>query len=119
MTRDEWKAFDHALRSDARAFKAKHGGNPCFRRYFLHNGIEWAVTRYRDWRDWKTYARPSIIRRRPIASLIHAELDCAAEFRRKARTEASLGKRGARVSIKCAREWRIEHETGWLAAQAA
>lgn len=119
MTRNEWKAFDRHLRSDAQAFKDRLGGYPCFRRYFAHNGIEWSITRFRDYRDWKSYARPSIIRQRPIASLIHGELDCAAEFRRKARNQPDLGKRGARVSTQCAREWRLEYSTGWLAAQNA
>lgn len=120
MTREQWKAFQHSIRADARAFKAQHGGSPAFRRSFQHNGAEWVTTRYHDFNHWQTYTRAAMIRQRPLASLIHAELDCAAEYRRKANAQpwaASTSRRGARLSIQCAREWRKEGQTGWFAAQ--
>lgn len=123
MTRTEWTAFHHAIRADARAFQSKHGGYPCFRRTFDHKGVEWVFTRYQDYGPtWRGYMRPSIIRQRAAAHLIHTELDFAAEYRAKARRSPHLAytaKRGARLSVKCAREWRLERDSGWLAAQAA
>lgn len=119
MTRDEWKALSHSIRADARAFKEAHGGYPCFVRHFMHNGAEWTITRYRDFPKWRTYMRQTIIRRRPIASHIHSELDCAADFRRKIRHQPGLGKRGAKVSVKCAREWRLERDSGFYASPSA
>ena len=40
MHRAEWKAFHHAIRHDARAFREIHGGYPCFTRRLTHNGEE-------------------------------------------------------------------------------
>lgn len=123
MTRDEWKAFHHAIRSHARSFQATHGGYPCFRAYFQHNGAEITFTRYQDYRpEWLSYMRASEIRQRPVASHIHAELDCAAAFRIKAKQfwhTAYTHKRGAHLAIKCARAWRLERTSGWHAAQSA
>jgi hypothetical protein len=120
MNRDQWKAFQHSIRIEAHAFKAHHGGHPAFRRSFTHNGAEWIMTRYHDFNRWQTYTRAAVIRQRPLASLIHAELDCAAEYRRKAKAQPwgeITSRKGARLSIKCAREWRLEGQTGWLDAQ--
>lgn len=123
MTRTEWKAFMHKLRADCAAFRDAHGGYPCFRHVFWHNGAEYTVTRLRDYgTNWQTYTRASIIRQRPAASLIHSELDCAANFRRKAARHhwtKAADLRGAFISIKIAREWRLERDSGFLDAQRA
>lgn len=111
MTRDEWKAFDHAIRADARAFKESHGGYPCFVRHFMHRGQEWTVTRaLGDGIKWHTYTRKSIIRQRSRTALIADELDTAAGHRaavRGAPWTAYTHKRGARLAVKIAREWRL------------
>lgn len=123
MNRTEYKAFMRSLRSDCRAFREAHGGYPCFRRSFWHGGVEHTVTRYRDYAPtWHTYTRASVIRQRPVASLIHAELDCAAGYRRRAVNSgwtSTADKRGAALSVKIAREWRMERDSGFYAAQQA
>jgi len=110
MTRDEWKAFDHSIRADARAFREKHGGYPCFTRHIQHNGEEWSYTRARnDGTRWTTHLRKSVIRERPRAALIADELATAADHRhslRRAPWTATPHKRGCRLAIRIAREWR-------------
>jgi hypothetical protein len=123
MNREEWNTFQHDIRADAYAFKTARGGYPCFRRPFWHNGAEWTFTRFCDYGPkWQSYARQTEIRRRPIASLIMAELDCAAEFRGKMKRQGynrTAYLRGAKISVKTAREWRKELECGWFGTLAS
>lgn len=62
MNRVQWRAFHHAIRHDAWAFREIHGGYPCFTRRLTHNGEEWSFTRVRnDGARWVSYLRKSLI----------------------------------------------------------
>lgn len=112
MTRQEWQDFTHKIRSDARAFKERHGGFPCFTRHFWHNGIEWSITRVRnDGVRWQTFIRPSLIRERETRGRIFDEIDTAADHRRAMRRAPwtkSTHKRGIRLAVEIARALRME-----------
>lgn len=110
MTRDEWNAFHHSIRADARAFRDSHGGYPCFTRHLTHNGEEWSFTRARnDGIRWTSHLRKSLIRQRPAGGKIADELDTARDHCRAMRGApwtAALHKRGMRLAIRIAREIR-------------
>lgn len=110
MTRDEWKAFHHAIRADARAFKERHGGYPCFVRNFMHNGIEHSLTRVRDdGINWRTRLAATLVKQRPIGFFIGR---CFAEnmdshYEIKRRWRAHIEKRAIRLTVE---ESRLHRE---------
>lgn len=116
MTRAEWKAFMHSLRSDARAFKAAHGGHPCFARYFIHNGKEWTITRRLD-AGWTTHTRTSRIDaqtpRRPFFAVMDEMRQIIAQYRAAPWMRDSR-KRALRLCLKDLAAYR--NGTGWKAA---
>ena len=112
MNRDQWKAFSHSIRADARDFKTRVGGFPCFARNFTHNGQEWTLTRQlNDRRSWNTRLAASSIRARPRSARHADEIDSAKDHRRaikRAPWTAEIHKRGIRAAIKSARQIRQE-----------
>jgi hypothetical protein len=88
MHRAEWKAFHHAIRHDARAFREIHGGYPCFTRRLTHNGEEWSFTRVRnDSGRWASYLRKSLIRERTWRENHASEMNDLPRWHRKLRRE--------------------------------
>lgn len=110
-TRAEWSAFHHKIRADARAFNLRYGGFECIRRSFSHDGREHVFTRYRDYPNRSiSHMRAAIIRERPRATLVHDELNTAAEYRAKLRAQKwnkVIYRRAIRLSLECARAWRL------------
>ena len=120
MTRTEWKAFHHALRANARAFREQHGGYPCMSARLEHNGREWTMTRKLNDRvpprhaGWITRLETSLLRQRPAMALHAAALDEAATYRDVARRQpwhAELPKRAAHTTLAEAAE--IRAGGGW------
>ena len=111
MNRSEWKAFHHAIRADARAFKAKHGGGPCFGRTFTHNGVEYLLRR--AWYSpgkWMTDLRAAAIIDRPPSNRHACALSWAGDFRREAKRtpwDKYRSRRAWQVSIDDCRAIRI------------
>ncbi len=110
MNREEWKAFMQSLRADARAFKAIHGGGPCFGRTFNHNGAEILVRRawYHPGK-WMTDIRAATIIDRPLMQRHAAALNWAGDFRRQAKRnpwDTYRDIRGARLSLADCRALR-------------
>lgn len=111
MTRDEWKAFHHSIRADARAFGDIHGGYPCFGRDFEHNGAPFNLTRFKTWKGWETHLRRALIRDRPTVQRVAEELrDCAngrADWKANPWRKYQL-RRACFMAVKCARAIRLE-----------
>jgi hypothetical protein len=110
MHRAEWKAFHHAIRHDAWAFRETHGGYPSFTRRLIHNGEEWSFTRVRnDGARWLSYLRKSLIRQRVWRENHASEMNDLPHWHRKLRREPWTRvacHRAIRVAVRCAREWR-------------
>ena len=115
MTRNDWKAFHHAIRADARAFRESHGGYPCFTRHLQHNGEEWSFTRRtEDGRRWESRLRKTLIRQRAWRGLSARALNECRDYHRDYRS-AWKGKRMALIAIRSAvEEARATREnSGW------
>lgn len=110
MTREEWKAFTHSIRADARAFLDIHGGFPCFTRHFHHNSEEWSLTRSRqDGVRWTTNLRKSLIRQRAWRGLSARALNECREYHAdyKSGWKSKLtARRAIRISVAEAKAWR-------------
>lgn len=118
MTRDEWRSLHHAIRADARAFKAAYGGYPSFGQTIRHNGVEWTLRRtYVEPQQgipahWQTALYTSRLARRPRNSMPLAFLDELTDWRRLWRIRSwpsarAIIKDGMRASIEAARDWRL------------
>ena len=110
MTRDEWNALHHTIRADARAFKAKHGGGPCFGRHFMHRGAE-ILLRRAFWAPgvFKTDVTQSAIIDRPKMQRHAQAMTWAADYRKEARQiwKRETAKRAHRATIEEARHIRL------------
>lgn len=110
MNRQEWHAFHHSIRHDARAYRERHGGYPCLNRSFTHNGEEWSFTRARnDGIRWTSYLRKSLAQQRSWRELHASELHELPHWRWLLRRDpwkrsTCLGR--MRTSLRIAREWR-------------
>lgn len=112
MNRNTWNALHHSIRADARAFKAKHGGFPCFAGRFTHNGTEWTILRSLDrGATWATRIHASRIVRQPLAKQVHLDFNEAMQAHVILRGPFICNtwglKRQIRACIHGAREWRL------------
>lgn len=100
----------HTIRADARAFKAKHGGGPCFGRYFMHQGAEILLRRaFMAPGVFQTDVRQSAIIDRPKMQLHAHAMIWAADYRKEARQiwKRETAKRAHRAMIEEARQIRL------------